>query len=313
MTNLMHWRLLVAIADTGSVSSAAARCGITQSGASQAISQLEDMLGIRILVRDRRKTTVTAIGEPVIERARRMLAEWDSIKALADASRGMHTGRIKLATFPSVFTKLLPGLLQSFREQHPGVEIIALDGTDEEIETWLAAGTIDVGVVMNPAAGSDAFVLGRDAWVAVVPTAHPLARRSSSVAIALEMLIDQPFVVATGGCHLNGQRLVESEGFALSDVRISVRDWPTAFELIRDGVGLSVVPESMLPGNQQGLRIFRLDRPIYREFGLISAEAARGAPVVQAFFEHIRKSMLPGPRGSRGAVGTVSRVSEATS
>src|SRR5690348_12997096 len=64
MTNLMHWRLLVAIADTGSVSSAAERCGITQSGASQAISQLEDMLGIRVLVRDRRKTTVTSIGEP---------------------------------------------------------------------------------------------------------------------------------------------------------------------------------------------------------------------------------------------------------
>jgi DNA-binding transcriptional LysR family regulator len=308
MTNLMHWRLLVAIADTGSVSSAAARCGITQSGASQAISQLEDMLAIRILVRDRRKTTVTAIGEPVIERARRMLAEWDSIRALADASRGMHAGRIKIATFPSVFTTLLPGLLDSFRLQHPSVEVIALDGTDEEIETWLAAGTIDIGVVMNPAPERDAFVLGRDAWVAVVPGAHPLARRSSSAAIALAMLVDQPFVLATGGCHLNAKRLVESAGLALSDVRISVRDWPTSFELIRDGMGLSVVPESTLPGNRRGLRVFKLDQPIYREFGLVSAAAARGAPTVRAFFDHVRKSTQPGPRGSRSAVSLSSET-----
>lgn len=289
MTNLMHWQLLIAVADAGCVSKAATQIGITQSGASQAISQLENMLGAKVLVRDRRRTTVTAIGEQVIERARRMLAEWDSIKSIVDASRGLHTGRIKLATFPSLFSNLLPSFLQSFRQQHPSIDVISLGGTDDEIEGWLAANTVDVGVVMNARPERDAFVLGRDAWVVVVPTSHPLSRRSSSVGISLEELVDQPFVLATGGCRLNSKRLVESAGFALSDIRISVRDWPTAFELIREGMGLSLVPESTLPGIRQGLRVFNLDTPIYREFGLVCSEAGRHAPAVHALFDQLRK------------------------
>jgi DNA-binding transcriptional LysR family regulator len=285
MMNLMHWRLLVAVADAGCVSKAASQVGITQSGASQAISHLEDMLGVKVLLRDRRRTTVTAIGEQVIAQARRMLIEWESIKTLVDTSRGLHAGRIKLATFPSVFTSLLPSFLQSFGQQYPGINVVTLDGTDEEIETWLADGTVDVGVVMNPSAEREAFVLGRDMWVVVAPTSHPFARRSSAIGVALEEL---PYVLATGGCRLNSRRLFEEAGYALSDLRISVRDWPTAFELIREGMGLSLVPESMLPLARQGLRVLNLAKPIYREFGLVCSEAGRPSPAMHAFFDQLR-------------------------
>jgi DNA-binding transcriptional LysR family regulator len=290
MMNLMHWRLLVAVADAGCVSKAAAQIGITQSGASQAISQLEDMLGVKVLLRDRRRTTVTAIGEQVIAQARRMLVEWESIKTLVDASRGLHAGRIKLATFPSVFTSLLPSFLQSFGQQYPGINVVSLDGTDEEIEVWLADGTVDVGVVMNPGAEREAFLLGRDAWMVVAPTSHPLARRSSGVGVSLAELTDEPYVLATGGCRQNSRRLFEEAGHTLSDVRISVRDWSTAFELIREGMGLSLVPESMLPAARQGLRVLNVATPMYREFGLVCSEAGRLSPTVHAFFDQLRRT-----------------------
>ncbi|MEZ0603874.1 LysR family transcriptional regulator [Paraburkholderia sp. IW21] len=290
MMNLMHWRLLVAVADAGCVSKAAAQVGITQSGASQAISQLEDMLGVKVLLRDRRRTTVTAIGEQVIAQARRMLVEWESIKTLVDASRGLHAGRIKLATFPSVFTSLLPRFLQSFGQQYPGINVVSLDGTDDEIKAWLADGTVDVGVVMNAGAGREAFTLGRDAWVVVAPTSHPLARRSSGIGVSLDELAGEPYVLATGGCRLNSRRLFEEAGHTLSDLRISVRDWSTAFELIREGMGLSLVPESMLPVARQGLRVLNLATPMYREFGLVCSEAGRLSPAVHAFFDQLRRT-----------------------
>lgn len=290
MMNLMHWRLLVAVADAGCVSKAAAQAGITQSGASQAISQLEDMLGVKVLLRDRRRTTVTAIGEQVIAQARRMLVEWESIKTLVDASRGLHAGRIKLATFPSVFTSLLPNFLQSFGQQYPGINVVSLDGTDEEIKAWLTDDMVDVGVVMNPGAEREAYVLGRDAWVVVAPTSHPFARRSSGIGVSLEELVGEPYVLATGGCRLNSQRLFEEAGHALSNLRISVRDWSTAFELIREGMGLSLVPESMLPVARQGLRVLHLATPIYREFGLVCSDAGRVSPAVQAFFDQLRRT-----------------------
>ncbi len=75
MMNLMHWRLLVAVAEAENISRAAEQFGITQSGASQAITQMEEALGVKLFLRERRTTTLTAIGEQVLVRARRMLAE----------------------------------------------------------------------------------------------------------------------------------------------------------------------------------------------------------------------------------------------
>ena len=62
MMNLLHWRLLVAVADAGNISRAAEEIGMTQSGASQAIAQLESSLGFSVFIRERRYIGVTALG-----------------------------------------------------------------------------------------------------------------------------------------------------------------------------------------------------------------------------------------------------------
>ena len=194
MMNLAHWRLLVAAADAGNISRAAESVGITQSGASQAIAQLEAALGFQIFARERRYIALTALGEPVITHARAMLAQWDAIRVLADDSRGLSRVRIRLASFPSVISTLLPGLLRHFKRRHPGIELVALEGTDEEVEDWLAAGTVELGVVLNPVPGRAAAMLGHDAWIAVLPANHPLGRRASESGVTLEELAAQPFV-----------------------------------------------------------------------------------------------------------------------
>lgn len=79
MMNLLHWRLLVAVADASNISRAAETTGMTQSGASQAIAQLESSLGFPVFVRERRHIGVTALGEQVIEHARIMLSQLSAI------------------------------------------------------------------------------------------------------------------------------------------------------------------------------------------------------------------------------------------
>lgn len=87
MMNLLHWRLLVAVADASNISRAAEEVGMTQSGASQAIAQLEASLGFAVFTRERRHIGVTSLGERVVKEARSMLARLDAIRALADESR----------------------------------------------------------------------------------------------------------------------------------------------------------------------------------------------------------------------------------
>ena len=193
--NLPQLRALVAVADTGSITAAAARLGLTQSGASQAVAALDEQLGVRLITRGRRGAVPTAVGERVVEHAREVLAGLDAVRRAADAARGLERGRLRLAAFPTIFATLLPPLLRRFRTLHPGVEVVALEAGDDEMAAWLVAGTVDVGVAMDPAPGEAAAPLGRDEWVAVVPAGHPLARASGG-RVAFARLAAEPFVFA---------------------------------------------------------------------------------------------------------------------
>lgn len=287
MMNLAHWRLLAAVADTRNISQAANAVGITQSGASQAIAQVEAALGAKLFTRERRDVAPTAFGEQVMRHARAMLAEFDAIRALSATAQGLHAGRIRLASFPSVLATVLPKMAGTFKRRHPGIELVALEGTDEEVEQWLAADTIELGVVLNPAPEREAVIIGRDAWVAIVPANHPLGRRASAQGVALRELAAEPFVLATGGCPVNGLSLMTRAGLALADLRVTVRDLGSAAVLVKEGMGVAIVPESALPTDRQGLRVMRLEPPAYREFGLVSSQAGRASGAVRAFLAEL--------------------------
>ncbi|MES3675032.1 LysR family transcriptional regulator [Halomonas elongata] len=288
MMNLLHWRLLIAVADAGNVSQAAGRYGITQSGASQAIRQLEDNLGIQIFVREHRRMAVTAAGEQILGSARRMMTELETIQRLSDLARHQDQGKIRLASFPSVFASMLHPPIDAFRRLYPSIDIVHLSGTDTEIDTWLNNGAIDLGVVLNPTDHRQAIPLGRDEWVVALCTSHPLARRATSVGIALHELQNAPFVAATGGCYLHGQTIAQQQGITLNDVRLTVQDWDSAYSLIREGMGLSIVPFSTVPDDAHGLRILPLAEPLYREFGLVAAEPTSPPSAVIRLIDHLQ-------------------------
>lgn len=283
MMNLIHWRLLQAVADAGSITHAAAQVGMTQSGASQAIAQLEDSMGAPLFLRERRRTVPTALGLQAVAEARLMLASLDRLRALARQARGEAGGTLRLASLPIVFSTILPPLLRRFRQAHPGIEVVPLEASDHEIETLLAAGTVDLGVVLNAPPDSGVCPLGEDDWVAVVPAAHPLARGPGG-GVALADLAAQPFVLATGGCSVNAGSVAEQAGLALCDVRATVTEWSSAFALVREGVGVTLAPELTLPENRRGLRVLPLAVPVRRRFGLAASRAAADTPAVRALF-----------------------------
>ncbi|MEZ1315351.1 LysR family transcriptional regulator [Pseudomonas fluorescens] len=282
MMNLMHWRMVVAVADTGNITRAAERIGMTQSGASQALALIEETLGVQLFSRENRQTLPTAIGLPVIEHARAMLGALENIRKTVDAAKGVQRGTIRLASFPMVLATFLPPLLRQFNRLHPGIQVVALEVSDDEVDSLLAAGLVDVGVVLNPTPSRNAGRLGRDAWVAVLPAGHSLARRPVEEGVTLAELAQQPFVLATGGCSTNARSLASDAGLQLCDVRVEVREWSSAFTLVRENIGVTVVPEMTLPSQLQGLRVMPLKPRVDREFALAIAPGKPPSAAVQA-------------------------------
>lgn len=285
MMNLMHWRLLVAVADHGSITAAAGQVGMTQSAASQAMAGMETTLGAHLFIRESRQTLPTALGLKVIEQARVMLGALQVIRDTVEDARPQLRGTIRLASFPMVLAAFLPPILRRFNQLYPGIEVTALEVSDDEVNTLLESGLIDLGVVLNPGPERNATVLGRDNWVAVLPVGHVLSRRSAQETVTLEELAEQPFVLATGGCTVNARSLAEEVGLVLRDVRVEVREWSSAFSLVRDGVGVGLVPEMTLPTQRQGLRIMPLSVPIQREFALVGSPARAPSPAANALLQ----------------------------
>ncbi len=284
--NLTQLQSLIAVAEAGSFTAAADRLGVTQSGMSQALAALEESLGVKLLVRRPRGVELTAFGERTLEHARAALTHLEAIEREAMALTDEDSGAIRLAGFPSVFATVLPPLLRRFRALHPGIELVSLETDDTEVETWLATGAVDLGVVLNPSPDRNAVPLGRDAWIPILPAAHPLARRSS---LSLAELGAAPFVLATGGCHTNARSLAAAAGLSLKDVRIEVRDWASAIALVREGAGVSLVPESILPERRQGLRIGKLVPALHRDFGLVASPARPLSRASSLFVETCRR------------------------
>lgn len=282
MMNLIHWRLYVAVVECGSISAAAARCGITQSGASQAIAQMEHVLGAALLLRERGRVRPTPFGMQALAHARAMLAELGQIQALARAERAPGAASLRVAGFASSRPWLAPRL-RAFERAHPDASVVWLEGSDEEVEAWLAAGTVDLGVVLDPAPERDATVFGRDEWLAVLP---PALARPQARDIALAELLALPFVLATGGCWLHAQRLAERAGLAIADLRLQVRDWSSAWALVRDGAGASLLPASVLPAERDGVQVLPLQPRLQRRFALVAAaQPAPAALQLRAFLE----------------------------
>ncbi|QIC86390.1 LysR family transcriptional regulator [Serratia liquefaciens] len=295
MQNLLHWRLLVAVADSGKITLAASQCGMTQSGASQAIAQLEEALNTPLLVRLPHSVALTQSGEQIVSHARTMLAELNAIQHCAQQAQSSHAGKIRLASFPSAFALLLPPLLRKFHRRFPAIELVQLEGTDLEVENWLALEAADVGIVLNPKPERQSYPLGKDLWLAVTATAHKLARNRQP--IDFNELVKQPFVLATGGCQLNAQLLAQQAGLALTDVRVTISDWNTALTLVREGIGVSLVPASVIPADTPGICALPLSAPLYRHFGLVCSFAGASSAPVQTLL-HFLQDHLPLPISS---------------
>jgi DNA-binding transcriptional LysR family regulator len=91
----------------------------------------------------------------------------------------------------------------------------------------------------------------------------------------------------------HARSLARDAGLDLADVRVEVRDWTSSFSLVREGLGVTLVPEPALPEDRRGLRVLRLHEPLYREFWLRVSSRSSGSPAVRALLDVASANRLP--------------------
>src|SRR5579871_684322 len=137
---LNQLRILTAIVEAGGFSTAAVKLGMTQSGASQAIAQLEAAVGGKLLVRSKDGVAPNAIGQLVLRDAREAVRAAERIEQNCAAAAGLLKGELRIGSVTSAATRLLPTVLAQYRRRYPEISISLLEGTDQEVVSWVESG-----------------------------------------------------------------------------------------------------------------------------------------------------------------------------
>ncbi|MGW0516425.1 LysR family transcriptional regulator [Crossiella sp. NPDC003009] len=191
--------LLVRLAELGSLGQAAARLGISQPAASKRLATLEKRLGLALVDRSTRGSTLTESGQMVTEWAKRVLAELDVLLHGAEALRARRVAELSVAASMTVAEHLVPGWITELRRGNPGL-YVGLQVTNSAAVAELARrGEVDLGFVESPSVPRDLRTrrVAEDRLAVVVAPGHPWAKRRRPVGPA--ELVGTPLVVRERG------------------------------------------------------------------------------------------------------------------
>ncbi len=204
------YEVLVRVADEGSLTKAAEQLGLTQSGVSHILVALERELGFTLMVRTRTGARLTDDGQKALPILRRILAEEETLRRMAEDIRGLSGGTVAIGTVTSVAVHWLPKMMKEFQREYPRVEFKLLNGDYHDVDEWLAQGVVDMGFIALPGPpGCECVPLVEDRLLAVLPQGHPLAALPSCPVRAVG---EEPFISLLDASDHDARQALEKAG-----------------------------------------------------------------------------------------------------
>lgn len=294
---LRHLEHFLAVAEERNFTRAAGRLHIVQSALSVSIRSLERELGVELFQRTTREVRLTDAGRALLPEARRTLDAAASARAsVLDAQSGLR-GTIRLGVMQVISLVDVGSLIARFHRERPLVDIQprSAPGGSAELITDVRHGDLEaafVAVSSPDQPGLAATMLAAEPVLLACLPGHPLATRDSVTAADLA---DEPFVDYSPGW---GTRTVADQVFATAgidrSIGIEVADGSIHSALVRAGLGLALLPRSMI--ETAGLTGVPLRPAITFRVAFVVPAARPLSPVTRAFAE-----MVATPVGGRAA------------
>ena len=239
--NLHRIELFLAVVDAGGFTAAAERRGIAQPAVSAAVRKLEDELGVLLLVRGRRRLTLTAAGTAFLRHARAVLAQLAASRRELAAMQSLEVGQLAIGAPAMVAGHLLPPLIDGFLKQRPGLRLTIVQAGAEEIGGRVLRGELDLGITADwrTPEGLVTQVLEVQAMVACVAAASPLASRRR---LGWAELLDQRLIMFPRGYYQRSR--VEDAAARLRralDIAVEAESLPLVVDLVRRGHGVATL------------------------------------------------------------------------
>jgi DNA-binding transcriptional LysR family regulator len=282
---LRHFRYFIAVAEELHFGRAAERLHIAQSALSQQILSLESELGVSLFHRTKRQVQLTASGVVFLEDARSIIGQvGQAIERSQRVARG-EIGHLRIGFTILSLHSVLPPILQSLRQSHPGVQITLHEMTTQAQLEALRTEQIDVGFLHPPIADRHLELVNlktETMWV-VLSSQHPLAHRQR---LTLRSLCHLPLIIHPRheGVILYDQILqryaeINCQPTIVQEAITS----PTRIGLVAAGMGITFVPESLCALNYPGVVYKKLSGSMPQLAYAIAWQCENIMPLIQHF------------------------------
>ena len=242
--DLVDLNLFRHIVEAGSITHGAERAHLALAAASTRVRNMEEALGASLLVRGRQGVTPTQAGRTLLQHARVILRQTESLREDLGAYAGGAAGQIRVLCNTNALTEFLPEALSSFLAAHPNVSVDLQERLSDEIVGLIAEGVGDIGIVAGTvdSGGLVTYPFRSDRFVLVVAREHPLARRAR---IAFAEVLEHDFVGLDRASAL--QRFLADKAGKIRRplrLRVQLRSFDAVCRLVESNVGVGIVPET---------------------------------------------------------------------
>jgi DNA-binding transcriptional LysR family regulator len=291
--NSRQLRAVLAVAEYRSFIAAAAFLKTSQPALTQTIKQIEGALGASLFSRRTRQVSITEAGKEFAALAERLLNDLkigiENVRELAEQQRG----QIIVASIMSLAHVALPRLIAEYISTSPGIEIHLREGVHGNVQDDVRSGLADFGLgyVVDMPEPFTTESLGAEAFYVVLPSRHRLARAKE---IELKALKDATLVSLPTDSRT--RRIIDG---AAATVRftfrhaVTVNQFATLYSFVRNGVGLTIVPESARPPAHDPELVSRqLIRPrVSREIGIVRLRGRELTPAAAGLLARVRERL----------------------
>lgn len=263
LPSLRQLTYLVELAERLNFREAAQARFVTQSTLSAGIKELESVLGVQLVERDRRTVRLTAIGEDVVTRARGVLVAANDLVESARITAQPLSGPLRFGTIPTIAPFLLPEILSPLRRAYPDLKLYLREDLTDRLLERLRAGSLDVALIALPydAEGLHVEALFKDEFWFVVPENDPAARDKE---IAIRKLDPADVLLMEEGHCLRSHAIAacgpRRGGWS---PKLEATSLYTLIQMVEGGMGVTLLPEITLKGG-----ILKGTRLVARPFGV---------------------------------------------
>jgi len=267
---LQDLRYVVALADHGHFGRAAAACGVGQSTLSTQIKRLETRLGVTLFERTTQSVSVTATGEDIAARARRILADVEAIIDVGKRASGPLAGTFSLGVIPTLGPTLLPWLIPPLKAAYPDLRLVLREDLTAPLLERLASHRLDAALVALPVTDDRLEALplfDEPFWFAEPKTRNP----GRAVIMKEAELRGRRLLLLTEGHCLRDQALaICGTGDVDAGGDFCATSLETILQMVATGLGATLVPAmACRDSRSRAITMRPLEAGVGRRIGLV--------------------------------------------